>query len=246
MSQATLDRPQELESAETRRYIRQRGLVPQERLDNTRIIIIGVGAIGRQVALMSAVMGASEISLIDFDTVEVENLGAQGYRPDQLQRFKSEATRDDLLAINENANVEAVTERFQPNMTERWRDGGRTPVVFACVDTMGARRFIFEKVFSNRLGLLIDTRMRAEAIRILTACPAYESDLDFYLQHLHDAADATPESCTARSTYYTSSIAAGLALYQLRLWLSDKEPQRDMWLDLPGILLESAGPREMM
>ena len=51
------------------RYSRQRDLVPAERLAQCRITVVGVGAIGRQVALQLTAIGATSIQLVDFDTV---------------------------------------------------------------------------------------------------------------------------------------------------------------------------------
>lgn len=39
------------------RYSRQRDLVPQEKLKGCRVTVVGVGAIGRQVALQLAAIG---------------------------------------------------------------------------------------------------------------------------------------------------------------------------------------------
>jgi molybdopterin/thiamine biosynthesis adenylyltransferase len=49
------------------RDLRQRDIVPPEQLANCRATVIGVGAVGRQVALQLAAMGVPWIQLIDFD-----------------------------------------------------------------------------------------------------------------------------------------------------------------------------------
>ena len=49
------------------RFTRQQDLVPLEQLQALTITVIGVGAIGRQVAIQLAALGASHIQLIDFD-----------------------------------------------------------------------------------------------------------------------------------------------------------------------------------
>src|ERR1043166_7543057 len=67
------------------RYQRQSAILPIERLQDCPVTIIGVGAIGRQVALQLAVMGVGPLTLIDHDTVEAVNLGAQGYLDDDLR-----------------------------------------------------------------------------------------------------------------------------------------------------------------
>jgi tRNA A37 threonylcarbamoyladenosine dehydratase len=64
--------------AQNDRFIRQRDLVPSDRLSDVTTTVIGVGAIGRQVALQLAAIGAPSIQLIDFDMVDATNVTAQG------------------------------------------------------------------------------------------------------------------------------------------------------------------------
>src|SRR5689334_22283249 len=66
------------------RDLRQRGLVPSNRLAQCDAIVIGVGAIGRQVALQLAALGISRMTRFDDDRVQPENLAAQGYWPEDL------------------------------------------------------------------------------------------------------------------------------------------------------------------
>ena len=70
------------------RFGRQADLVPREKLQALSATVIGVGAIGRQVALQLAAMGASNIQLVDFDRVELTNVTTQGYWASDLGQFK--------------------------------------------------------------------------------------------------------------------------------------------------------------
>ena len=58
------------------RFERQADLVPQSRLQELLVTVIGVGAIGRQVALQLAAIGVRRLQLIDFDRVELTNVAA--------------------------------------------------------------------------------------------------------------------------------------------------------------------------
>ena len=82
------------------RYSRQRDIVPAERLAACRPTVIGVGAIGRQVALQLASIGTPRLQLIDFDVVEEVNLAAQGFLEADLGRLKVEATAELCCRIN--------------------------------------------------------------------------------------------------------------------------------------------------
>src|SRR5258708_6147128 len=82
------------------RDLRQRGLIPPARLTACHAVVIGVGAIGRQVALQLAAVGIPLLVLYDHDTVEEANLAPQGYRPDQLACCKVDATAADCQRLN--------------------------------------------------------------------------------------------------------------------------------------------------
>lgn len=94
------------------RYSRQKDIVPLDRIANCKATVIGVGAIGRQVALQLAAMGIPWLQLIDYDTVEENNLASQGYFEDDLKRFKVHATADICHQINPRLELYTINERF--------------------------------------------------------------------------------------------------------------------------------------
>ena len=61
------------------RYSRQIDIVPRERIMDCKATVIGVGAIGRQVAIQLTAIGVPVLQLVDFDHVEISNLASQGY-----------------------------------------------------------------------------------------------------------------------------------------------------------------------
>ena len=70
--------PQPTERRPSERDLRQRDLVPAEALAACHAVVIGVGAIGRQVALQLAAVGIPLLILYDHDTVEEVNLAPPG------------------------------------------------------------------------------------------------------------------------------------------------------------------------
>ena len=64
---------------ESDRFVRQQDLVPSDRLATQRATVIGVGAVGRQVAFQLAAIGVRRLQLIDFDVVDRSNVTTQGY-----------------------------------------------------------------------------------------------------------------------------------------------------------------------
>ncbi|HUQ69008.1 MAG TPA: ThiF family adenylyltransferase [Planctomycetaceae bacterium] len=206
----------------TDRFQRQTDLVPGDRLDRLAITVIGVGAIGRQVALQLAAIGATQLTLIDFDTVDLTNITTQGYRWADLERRKVDATKAAILEIEPDADVAIVSDRFRAQHAVG-------DAVFCGVDSISARAAIWRSV-ANRCQFWTDGRMRGEVLRVLAA--ADESSRRHYGSTLFAQAEAQPGPCTAKSTIYAASIAAGLMLHQFTRWLRGMPMDADLSLNL--------------
>ena len=191
------------------RFTRQRDLVPSDRLANTTVTVIGVGAIGRQVALQLAAIGAPRIQLIDFDTVDPTNVTTQGYLTSDIDQPKVRATAEAINRFDDSIRVATVRDRYRPRIIVG-------EAVFCCVDSISARSAIWRSV-SNRCGFWTDGRMLGEVIRVLAASDS--EGFARYAETLFPQADAQRGSCTSRSTIYAANIAAGIMLHQFTRWL---------------------------
>lgn len=204
------------------RDLRQRELVPPDKLAACSITVIGVGAIGRQVALQLAAMGAPRIHLVDHDTVEAVNLAPQSYFPGDLGQLKVEATAALIRLINPQCQLQLVPERFR-------RSGYSGNVVFMCVDSIETRKHIFECI-GRRTEFLCDGRMSAEVLRVLSVYD--QATREHYPATLFAASEAHQGSCTARSTLYCASVAAGLMIGGFTQWLRGLPAPRDFSFNL--------------
>jgi molybdopterin/thiamine biosynthesis adenylyltransferase len=224
-------------SALSDRDIRQRALVPPERLMSCDSIVIGVGAVGRQVALQLAALGVPRLTLIDHDTVEVANLAVQGYWPEDLGAVKVGATAALCRRINPSIDVTAHQERFRRSMLQN-AGHGSSFIVFACVDSIATRRFIWQSLERHR-ALFIDGRMNGEAIRVLTSIVPEDH---YYAATLFPEAEAHVGVCTARSTLYAASIAAGMMVSQYAKWLRQLPLDPDLMLNLLSAEMTATSP----
>jgi sulfur carrier protein ThiS adenylyltransferase len=210
------------------RDLRQRALVPPERLAACQAVVIGCGAIGRQVALQLAAVGVPRLLLFDHDTVEPMNLAPQGYRPDQLSLCNVDVTAGDCRTLNPQVQVIPRAERFRRATAREVTAGHHFSVIFACVDAIATRRLLWEAL-RHQAALFVDGRMSAEVIRVLAvAAPATD---DSYARTLFAAEQAYAGSCTARATIHTASIAAGLK------WLRRLPVDPDLTLNLLSVEL---------
>jgi sulfur carrier protein ThiS adenylyltransferase len=214
------------------RDIRQRQIVPSEKLAACHAVVIGVGAVGRQVALQLSAVGVSHLTLIDHDLVGVENLAPQAYWPSDIGQLKVQATAALCRQIHPEGRIETIAERFRRSMVKSLvavTDTSIQPVIFACVDSIATRGVIWQAV-KQIAAFFVDGRMNAEVIRVLAvAQPAIDS---YYPTTLFAPEEALVGSCTAKSTVYTASIAAGLMLGQFTKWLRELPVERDLMLNL--------------
>ena len=204
------------------RYLRQQDLVPPERLASCHATVVGVGAIGRQVALQLAAMGMQWLQLIDPETVEPVNLACQGYLEANLGQPKVQATAHMARHINHALQVQAVPARFRRSLAVG-------NVLFACVDSIQTRQLIWEAV-KAKVDFLADGRMTAEVLRVLVA--ADPGSRAHYPTTLFSSDEAYSGSCTAKSTIFCANVAAGLMLAQFSRWLRGLPIEADSCLNL--------------
>jgi sulfur carrier protein ThiS adenylyltransferase len=191
------------------RFSRQADIVPRERILDCKATVIGVGAIGRQVATQLAAVGLPWIQIVDHDTVEESNIASQGYFQDDLTRFKVHATADICHQINPHLELYTINERFKRSSTIG-------NCIFCCVDKIETRKHIWDAA-KDKANFFVDGRMSAEVLRVITACD--EKSRKYYPQTLFTAEQAQAGPCTAKTTIYCANIAAGFMLAQFTKYL---------------------------
>ena len=103
--------PAPLSTAELLRYSRQLtlpevGLVGQEKLRATRVLVVGTGGLGSPVALYLAAAGVGTLGLVDFDRVDASNLHRQVlHGTASIGEAKTESARARLADLNPHVRV---------------------------------------------------------------------------------------------------------------------------------------------
>ena len=98
------------------RFVRQQELVPQDRLTAIKATVIGVGAIGRQLAFQLAAIGVPRLQLVDFDIVDLTNVTTQGYLAADIGMPKVLATAAAIQQLDPAIAVEMHPGPLSPRM----------------------------------------------------------------------------------------------------------------------------------
>ena len=92
----------------------------QEKIKNSKVLVVGAGGLGCPVALYLAAAGVGTIGLIDFDVVDQSNLQRQVlYSEKDVGKSKVHMARERLVQLNSNVNVICIEDMLDAtNATE--------------------------------------------------------------------------------------------------------------------------------
>ena len=192
------------------RFERQHDLVPMDRLAQLTATVIGVGAIGRQVALQLAAIGARRLELVDFDRVEMSNVTTQGYLAGDVGQLKVDATR---------RAVELIDPTIVGSNCRRSVSGqaasGRCRLLLRRQHFGPSRHLAGRRAPLPILGRWSNAGRGDPRARRPRTAPSR----DHYASTLFPQAEAQLGQCTSRSTIYAAAVAAGLMVHQFSRWL---------------------------
>lgn len=180
---------------------RQSDLIPLSVLSK-RITIIGAGAVGSWTTLALVKMGFGNITVYDYDTIDIENMNCQFYpisaigeqKVSALKRMVKDFTTLDILAYDTKVDEE----------TSLVGD-----IIISAVDSMAVRRMLFG-LAKSRGAMFLDPRMGAETMHLYAMNLSDPNDCESYLKSWYSDEDADQAACTSKATIYCANILAGL------------------------------------
>ena len=198
-------------------------LLPPEKC-NIPITVIGAGAIGSFTVLALAKMGFEDITVIDFDKIEVENMNCQFYRFKDIGKFKVDALKE-LVNDFTGVNINVLADKYV---------GGKPfkGIVITAVDSMATRKLVWENHKEVAIGtkFIVDPRMGAEVAMLYTMNPMSVEDIASYEKTLYTDENSFHERCTAKSTMYTACMLSGLVAKTVKDIVTDGPyPRTAIW-----------------
>jgi len=139
----------------------QLGIEGQQKLQESRALIIGLGGLGSPVAMYLAAAGVGQLVLVDNDAVDLTNLQRQIVHSTQdIGRKKVESARDRLLALNPEIQVSCLPRRLERD--ELKREAELADVVVDASDNFATRFLINEICVATRTPLVSGAAIRLE------------------------------------------------------------------------------------
>lgn len=170
---------------------------------NRMIMLVGAGATGSWFAMM-AVKQDYDLIVVDFDVLEVHNIGTSIYVSDHDIGINKAR----LLGRIFGEKVTPIPEKFSEKHLREW--GAFVDLIVSAVDNMEARKQIAEAA-KKYVKPLIDMRVHYPYAMIY-AVEARPSALEKYEETLYDDEEAWQGSCTRQNTPFLSALAASIAL----------------------------------
>lgn len=189
-------------------YMRQLDVINPN--DIPPITVIGNGAIGTGVAIILTKLGASNITLIDGDDVDVHNVSNQYFAGDAVGRNKADALYNEVMRIAP-MGIKPYVMTIPEFLTEENKERINTEYVIMCVDGLDTRQDVFNWLQSiPRVKWVFDTRMGAESYEVYTINMESEDDIMQYAESFGVSVAEAP--CTSRSVIYTVMRCASLCV----------------------------------
>lgn len=203
--------------------------------------IIGCGAVGSRLAECLVRLGVKNLNLYDADFVDSHNVPTGIFIPEQEGIRKVGATKNQLSYLASYSGCEIT---MHPEMVTKEKGlRGLPGIVFLCVDTMSARREIWNACIKQNPGvhLMIEIRIGGQEGRIYTVLPC---DL-LHIRSWEEVSqyrdeDAPEPACTNRAVITTVNVAVGIAAQQLILWHSKSLLSNSIVFGLDGAPLLAA------
>lgn len=130
--------PQQRERYSRQIRLPQIGEAGQQRLLESRALIVGMGGLGSPAAMYLAAAGVGELLLSDFDRVESSNLQRQIiHRVDDIGELKARSAQRSLAELNPECRVEALD--WVLDDAELEAQVGRVDIVLDCCDNFATR-----------------------------------------------------------------------------------------------------------
>lgn len=164
----------------------------QQKLQDSRVMIVGLGGLGSPVALYLAASGIGKLLLVDDDVVELTNLQRQIVHGEtSVGQLKTDSAADTLRALNNDVEIDCLAARPDAELLDKLLKD--IDVVVDCTDNFASRFLLNRRCKAQKIPLVSAAAIRWEGQ--VTVFDPRLPDAPCY-RCLYDENGAnTPQSC---------------------------------------------------
>ncbi len=134
----------------------------QQRLEDARVLIIGLGGLGSSSSVYLAAAGVGHLVLVDFDEVDISNLQRQiVHATKDIGRLKVDSAKEHLLELNPEIQVTKIDHKIENEELEE--QVKLATVVVDCSDNFQTRFAINDACVKYKIPLVSGAAIRFEA-----------------------------------------------------------------------------------
>lgn len=148
-----------LTTKEQLRYSRQTmlkniGDEGQVALQNSKVLIVGLGGLGNPVSMYLSAAGVGHLFLADGDNIELTNLQRQVlFTENEIKRNKAEVAAEKLTAQNPEVTLEVIDEMLDKELCDYYVE--QVDCVVDCSDNLTTRYLINQSCVDHKVPLII-------------------------------------------------------------------------------------------
>ena len=144
-------------------YSRNKGILEINILENKRVMVVGLGSFGSNIAIELAKAGVGSFALFDFDRVELHNLARHTCTTNDLGRLKTDAIEDAIKGKNPYATVDKFPININNDIELLEFEIRKADIVICATDNNKSRFNISEALIKQqKLGIFGRAVTRAE------------------------------------------------------------------------------------
>lgn len=124
-------------------------------LQKTHILLFGLGGVGGQAFEALVRTGVGEISIVDFDTIDMTNCNRQILATQNtVGKYKTEVALERAKSINPNITIHHYTERVTKDNLLFFFEGKNYQYVIDAIDTVTAKLDIIQYAWEHQIPII--------------------------------------------------------------------------------------------
>ena len=125
-----------------------------EKIKSSNIVVLGLGGVGGYVVESLIRSGVSNITIIDYDKIELSNLNRQIISNiNNIGNFKTEETKKRILEVNEKCNVIIINEFIDEKNMDIIFENKIDYFIDVC-DSLNTKKLIINKCLDKNIKLI--------------------------------------------------------------------------------------------